>query len=232
MKVTQIVAAFSLAAVLIAGTTASAASSGSRGTLEGSLTVTAPARPAPASHVDDGYGNKGAEPTAETHSLPEEVVLYLKKVPGKYSAPKKHIQLDQKFLQFTTRVLPVLKGTTVDFTNHDPVYHNVFTNSQLNPFDLGRKKNGETASVKLAHSEVPIKVYCEVHAAMKAYILVLDNPFFTKAGPGQKFRIKGIPPGTYTLVAWHDYWEPVEQKVIIKRGKTTEADVTLDKVQN
>lgn len=200
------------------------------GILMGKLTVTAPARkaPAPATSSDE-YGNPQA--SSAPPSLPEEVVIYLKKVPGKYAPPQKHVQLDQKFLQFTTRVLPVLKGTTVDFTNNDPVYHNVFTNSQLNKFDLGRKKKGETVSVKMTQSEIPVKVYCEVHAAMKAFILVLDNPFFTKVGPGQTFQIKGIPPGTYTMVAWHDYWDPVEQKVTIKKGKTTKADVTLDKVQ-
>lgn len=214
------------------GADLSQASSATGGTLSGKLTVTAPARKMPSMNNSyDDYGNAQPSKASSMPSLPEEVVIYLKKVPGKYTAPKKHVQLDQKFLQFTTRVLPVLKGTTVDFTNNDPVYHNVFTNSQLNNFDLGRKKKGETASVKMEHAEVPVKVYCEVHAAMKAYILVLDNPFFTKVGPGQTFSIKGIPPGTYTMVAWHDYWEPVERKVTIKKGKTTHADVTLDKTQ-
>ncbi len=219
-----------ISVLVLARTSRAATSKG--GTLTGKLTVTAPPRKAPPvnnSSVDE-YGNPQTSQAAAPPSLPEEVVIYLEKVPGKYTAPKKHVQLDQKFLQFTTRVLPVLKGTTVDFTNNDPVYHNVFTNSQLNKFDLGRKKKGETVSVKMDHSEIPVKVYCEVHAAMKAYILVLDNPFFTKVGPGQTFQIKGIPPGTYTMVAWHDYWEPVEQKVTIKKGKTTKADVTLDKV--
>jgi plastocyanin len=234
MKTSKIVAlAVSLTGALSLGSH-SWADSKKNGTLEGKLTVTAPARPAPSTNSnDDGYGgHKQYAAPVETHSLPEEVVIYLKKVPGKYPAPKKHFQLDQKYLQFTTRILPVIKGTTVDFTNNDPVYHNVFTNSQLNKFDLGRKKNGEKVSVKLTHTEVPVKVYCEVHPNMKAYILVLDNPFFTKVGPGQKFRIKGIPPGTYTMVVWHDYWAPVEQKVTIKKGKTTEADVTLDKAQD
>ncbi|HVZ80599.1 MAG TPA: carboxypeptidase regulatory-like domain-containing protein [bacterium] len=202
------------------------------GTLTGTLTVTAPPRKAPPSSTNyAGYGNENPEPARETHTLPEEVVFFLKKVPGHYKAPKKHVQLDQHFLQFTTRVLPILKGTTVDFTNNDRVYHNVFTNSQDNKFDLGRRKNGDKASVTFKRAEVPVKVFCEIHNAMKAYILVLDNPYFTKCGPNQHFRIKDIPPGTYTLVAWHDLWEPVEQKVTIKRGKTTDVDVTLDKTQ-
>lgn len=212
-----------------------AASKGKSGTLTGKITVTAPARPAPPRPASEGaYGHEsvGGPGQAVAHSLPEEVVLYLEGVKGKFPAPKKHVKLDQQYLQFTTRVLPVLKGTTVDFTNHDRVYHNVFTNSQDNKFDLGKKKNGETASVQLLKAEVPVKVYCEIHSAMKAYILVLPNPYFTKAGPGQTFHISGIPAGKYKLVAWHDYWAPVEQMVTIKKGKTTEVEVTLDKAQN
>jgi plastocyanin len=206
------------------------------GSLTGKLTVTAPARKvSSALNPNSGSGHSGYYSSSspnESHTLPEEVVIYLKKVPGKYKAPHEHALLDQKYLQFTTRILPVLKGTTVDFTNHDPVYHNVFTNSQLNKFDLGRKHKGETISVKMKNLEVPVKVYCEMHSSMKAYILVLDNPFFTKIGPGQEFSIRNIPPGTYTMMAWHDYWEPVEQKVTIKKGKTTHADVLLDKAQD
>jgi plastocyanin len=207
---------------------------GKGGTLTGTLTVTAPARKAlSVTHPIGGsnYGPSESAP-AETHTLPEEVVVYLERVPGKYKAPKAHVQLDQKYLQFTSRVVPVLMGTTVDFTNHDPVYHNVFTNSQINKFDLGKKKNGEVMSIKMTNMEVPVKVYCSLHSSMKAFILVLDNPFFTKVGPGQTFTLKGVPPGTYTMVAWHDYWDPVEQRVTIKKGKTTRADVTMDKVKD
>jgi len=206
------------------------------GILTGTLTVTAPPRKGvqavPANDDDDGLYQNSAPPAKPSVALPEEVVIYLKKVPGHYSPPDQPVALDQKFLQFSQRVLPLLKGTTVTFTNHDPVYHSVFTNSQANNFHLGRKSTGEKSYVTLTHSEVPIRVYCEIHSSMRAFILVLDNPFFTTVGPGQKFKIDGIPPGTYTMVAWHDYWQPVERKVTIRRGKTTQADVTMDKVQN
>jgi plastocyanin len=218
------------------------------GALSGKLKVTAPARKVISSgHADDmhemhemdsDYGSYSA-PAVAGHNLPEEVVIYLKKVPGDFKAPKKHAQLDQndhhftrRVHQFTRRVLAVLKGTVVDFTNHDKIYHNIFSNSQVNKFDLGRKKTGETVSRKMLHSEVPVKVYCDIHSNMRAYILVLGNPYFTTVGPDQKFEITGIPPGTYTMVAWHDYWEPVEKKVTIKKGKTTSVDVLLDKVRN
>ncbi len=214
---------------------AQGAASPTGGTLLGTLTVTAPPRkaaPVPQTDDDDDglYQNSAPPPKAST-ALPEEVVIYLKKVPGHFAPPDKPVALDQKFLQFSRRVLPLLKGTTVAFTNHDPVYHSVFTNSLINHFHLGRKSTGEKSYVTLTHSEIPIRVYCEIHSSMRAFILVLDNPFFTTVGPGQNFEIDGIPPGTYTMVAWHDFWQPVERKVTIKKGAATRADITLSMVQ-
>jgi plastocyanin len=208
--------------------------SSSTGALEGHLTVTAPARPKASVHTANNGGffyDDDESGSPAQHTLPEEVVVYLEDVPGSYPPPKEHVRLDQKFLQFTHRVLPVLKGTIVDFTNHDPVYHNVFSNSRVNAFDLGRKGRGQRASAKMMVLEVPVNVYCEIHSSMKSDILVLANPFFTTVTPGAKFRIVGIPPGTYKMVAWHDYWKPVEQEVTIENGTTTQAGVTLTSVQ-
>ena len=202
------------------------------GSVEGMVKVTAPARKAPVeSDSMDSHSFYDDDNPSSRHSLPEEIVVYLEGVPGDYEPPKQHVKLDQKFLQFTHRVLPVLKGTIVDFTNHDPVYHNVFSNSQINKFDLGRKGKGEKSSVKVSHSEVPVKVYCEIHSDMKSNILVLDNPFFTTVRPGEKFKIEGIPPGTYKMVAWHDYWAPVEQEVTIQKGIPTDVHIVLSNVR-
>ena len=189
------------------------------GVIEGMVSVTAPARQEVAIHDAmeedngssdnyDGYGDTNANKPAmaKTPPLPEEIVVYLSKVKGHWKAPQAHAQLDQKFDQFTHRVLPIVVGTTVDFTNHDPIYHNVFSNSQENPkFDLGRRKKGETKSVTFSKVEVPVKLYCEIHPKMESNILVLQNPFFAVVKPGGTFRIEGVPPGTYHLLAWHDY---------------------------
>jgi len=67
---------------------------------------------------------------------------------------------------------------------------------------------------------------------MKSNILVLDNPFFTTVGPGQKFKLEGIPPGTYKLVAWHDYWAPVEEEVTIQKGTATMVNVVISNLRN
>lgn len=183
------------------------------GTLLGTLTVTAPPRKvvqaAPANDDEDGLYENSAPPPKPSVNLPEEVVVYLKKVLGTYAPPDQPVALDQKFLQFTRRVLPLLKGTTVTFTNHDPVYHSVFTNSLLNHFHLGRKSTGEKSYVTLTHSEIPVRVYCEIHSSMRAFILVLDNPFFTTVGPGSHSRSTAFPleptpwrPGMTTGSRW------------------------------
>ena len=206
-----------------------------RGGLEGTITVTAPPRPAPpqayGSNTNYGKVNYGA-PTVAAHALPEEIVVFLKKVPGAFTAPKEPVVLEQKYIQFGHRVLPILAGTTVEFVNQDGVYHNIFSNSQVNPkFDLGKKLKGETARVKFKHPE-DVKLYCEIHASMKAHLLVLQNPYFAVVAPGGHYELSHVPPGRYQLVAWHDYWAPVTQTVTVKKEKTTQADMTLDKAQN
>jgi len=218
--------------LVLSGVPSRAASSGA---LEGTVTVTAPPRPAPqqAYGSDSNYGKSNyGSPAVPSHELPEEIVVYLKKVPGSFKPPKEPVVLEQKYIQFAHRVLPILAGTTVEFVNQDAVYHNVFCNSQVNPrFDLGRKLKGETARVKFKHPE-DVKLYCEIHASMKAHLLVLQNPYFTVTAPGGHYSLSHVPPGHYELVAWHDYWAPVTQKVTVKKGKTSEADITLDRVQN
>ncbi len=217
----------------------------STGILEGTISVTAPARKEVETHdamdednsSSDGYddyggSNNNSQTLPKAPPLPEEIVVYLQKVPGHWDAPHTHAKLDQKFTRFTHHVLPVLAGTTVDFTNHDPIYHNVFSNSEENPkFDLGRRKNGETKSVTFSHVEIPVKLYCEIHPKMTSNILVLQNPFFTVVTPGEPFRIKGIPPGTYTLEAWHDFWQPVDSIVTVKSGRTKKVNLILSKVR-
>lgn len=200
-----------------------------KGMIEGKVLVTAPARPeekAPASKSSyPGYSG------TSNNTLSEEIVVYLEKVKGTWPAPKKHARLDQKYTQFTHRVVPVLVGTSVDFTNNDPVYHNVFSSSETNKFDLGRRKKGETVTKKMTKVEVPVPVYCEIHRKMTSNILVLQNPFFTVVGPGGSFKFRNVPAGTYRLAAWHDHWEPTGVEVTVKDGKTAKAELTLDKTQ-
>ena len=175
-----------------------------------------------------GAASRGSEKVARK----EHLVVFLENVPGKWPVPVDHAILDQVDRQFTTDLLPVLVGTVVDFTNHDRVYHNVFTYSELQPFDLGRRARNEKRSVEFQRlpAEGPgvIKVGCEIHANMHSVILVMRNPFWAVAdASGGSFEIKGVPPGKYMLTGWHNSLLPEPIQVTVGAGKTAEVTMLM-----
>ena len=200
--------------------------------LTGKVLVTAPPRKPKKASSSSYYGDDNQPTPTPGPQPPEEILVYVEKVPGKWPAPQRPAVLDQQGVKFTRRILPVVRGTVVRFTNQDPIYHNIFSNSQSNrSFDLGKKSKGQSASVTFTELEVPVKLFCEIHASMSSNILVLQNPFFASTTPGGAYRIEGLPPGDYKVVAWHDYWEPVTFKATVKAGETAVHNVTLDKVR-
>lgn len=156
---------------------------------------------------------------------PAHLCVYLEEVPGKWAAPAAHAVLDQRDREFTTDLLPILPGTAVDFTNHDSIFHNVFSYSKPNEFDLGRRGGGET--VTRIFDRLPPKgigvvaANCEIHSNMKATILVMRNPFWAVLPEaGGAFRMDGVPPGTYRLNGWHASLTPRPLSVTVKPGAT------------
>ncbi len=135
------------------------------------------------------------------YALWEKAVIYIESIPGKYEPPHTRPQLDQRDMVFRPLVLPILIGSTVDFPNSDPLFHNVFSLSQPKEFDLGRYPKGQKKSVTFEHAGV-VSVYCEIHSYMFATILVLQNPYFTVPDENGNYVLKNIPPGTYQLSFW------------------------------
>src|SRR5256885_13468033 len=97
---------------------------------------------------------------------------------------------------FTPPVLPIMQGTTVEFPNDDPIFHNVFSLSKTKPFDLGLYKRGTNKSVTFDQPGL-VKVYCNIHEKMIGYIAVLENPYFTLTDKEGKFKIADVPPGKH-----------------------------------
>ena len=169
-------------------------------------------------------------PTAEEKRDDEwqNVVIYLKSVP---SAPatvgggQQH-QIAQLGETFIPHVLPIVTGSTVEFPNQDPIFHNVFSLSGTKSFDLGRYPKDESRSVTFDKAGI-IPVFCHLHSDMSAIILVLDNPFFDVPDPNGHYRIENIPAGNYTLVAWHERSEQVELQVDVNAGRVLELDITV-----
>jgi hypothetical protein len=139
-----------------------------------------------------------------------EVVVYIEKMPQKrFAALKRTRRIAQR--------VAVTRGSQVEFPNEDKFFHNVFSLSEGNTFDLGLYRAGTSKTVTFEKSGV-VDVYCNIHPNMWAQVLVLDNPFYAVTGKDGAFEIAKVPPGTYTLVAWISGGEPVKQQVKVEPG--------------
>jgi len=108
-------------------------------------------------------------------------------------------RMDQRNETFVPHVLAITVGTTVDFPNSDPVFHNVFSLSKTRSFDLGRYPAGRSKAVRFDRPGV-VQVFCEIHSHMSAYILVFSHRFFSVTDDEGGYRIDQVPPGTGALV--------------------------------
>ncbi|MBI4430826.1 MAG: hypothetical protein HY587_03835 [Candidatus Omnitrophica bacterium] len=147
----------------------------------------------------------------------EGVVVFLDELEqGAVSAapsPLAHAEIRQNNKQFSPRVLPILAGTTVDFPNDDTVHHNVFSLSRTKPFDLGIYGQAVKKSVTFDQPGL-VKIYCNIHPNMVAYLLVLANPYFTVTDSKGEFVIHEVPLGVAIIRAWHSKSrQEAEQKI-------------------
>ncbi len=126
--------------------------------------------------------------------------------------------LAQKNKAFTQRVLVITQGEVVEFPNHDPIFHNVWSRSPAKIFDLGLYKHPETKPVQFLKPGI-VTVFCNIHAHMIASILVLPNNKVAKTDASGRFRIEGIPAGKRTVYAWVEGAKPVKRKATFSDGK-------------
>ncbi len=122
--------------------------------------------------------------------------------------------------QFEPRVLVVTAGSEVIFPNEDPILHNVFSTSASNRFDLGLYGRGEGKTHRFEQPGL-VRVFCNVHPAMSAHIVVLDTPHFVVPDENGHFRLDQLPPGPGRLTVWHERAEPRQFELEI-------ADTLLD----
>ncbi len=134
--------------------------------------------------------------------------------------------MDQRNETFLPHVLAITTGTTVDFPNSDRIYHNVFSLSKTRPFDLGRYAVGRSKSIRFDRPGI-VRVFCDIHSHMNAFILVFSHPFFSVTDAEGRYRIDNVPPGSYTLVAWNEGVAAESRGVTVSDGGLTEADFAL-----
>ena len=157
------------------------------------------------------------------------VVVYLESAPALQAAarggaapqpPSGPFSIRQEGLAFVPHVLPILRGSTVEFPNTDPVFHNVFSLARAATFDLGRYPRGDARSVRFETAGI-VKVFCHIHSDMSAVVMILDNPFFVVPDSEGRFTLDGLPPGEYKAVAWHERARLARRNVRIEAGRAT-----------
>jgi plastocyanin len=114
----------------------------------------------------------------------------------------RHSVMLQKNKTFTPHVLPVTTGTTVDFPNSDPIFHNAFSSYSGQVFDVGLYPPGTTRSVRFARPGV-VRVFCNIHPAMSAIILVLNTLWFATTAKDGSWEMNP-PPGDYDVKVFHE----------------------------
>lgn len=159
-----------------------------------------------------------------------DVVIYLESesLQKEFSPPEEHAILDQKNLLFVPHVLPVLKGTTVDFHNSDDVQHNIFSPGKTEKFNLGTWGLDGVRSYTFNEPGEAV-ILCNVHSEMAAYIIVLENPYFARSDEKGNFKIENVPSGTYLLKTWHEKMKSASQEVTIAKGEIKEIHLDLNK---
>jgi plastocyanin len=142
-------------------------------------------------------------------------------------APGKPIQIAQKNRSFVPDLVAITVGESVSFPNRDPFLHNVFSQSTGRKFDLGSFRKDDEKSKDFPDPGV-IDVYCNIHPEMAATILVLPNRAHTRRNPDGTYVIAGVPPGTWTVLAYaRRVTKPASATVTVVAGQDATVDLAL-----
>ena len=129
--------------------------------------------------------------------------------------------------RLTPRVIAVPAGATVSFPNVDPIFHNVFSRTPGSEFDLGLYRRGARRTIKLAKPGL-VRVYCNIHPDMAAYVMVLEGAGAAVTGEDGTFVLRGIPPGKRVVHLWSERGGESERALLFPAGGRLRLDTTLD----
>ena len=136
--------------------------------------------------------------------------------------------IDQKGCIYRPRVLGVRVGQPIEVVNSDPTMHNVHAlPMKNNEFNHGQHRQGDRNTEVFTVPEVMVRFKCDVHMWMTAWIGVLDHPYFAVTDAAGAFELPNLPPGTYTIEAWHEKLGTKTAQVTIAAGQKTTLPMTL-----
>jgi plastocyanin len=153
------------------------------------------------------------------------VFVYVKDGLGNYvfDTPTEPLTLDQKGCRYHPHVFGIRVNQPLQIVNSDPTLHNIHALAKANPeFNNGQPIQGMKMTHTFTSKEVMLPFKCDVHGWMNAYVGVLDHPYFAVTGPDGKFEIKSLPPGTYTVEAWHEKLGTATEKVTLTEKENKE----------
>jgi plastocyanin len=135
------------------------------------------------------------------------VVIWLEPQHSRAEPVPRRERMVQKNKTFLPHVLPVEVGSTVDFPNLDPIFHNAFSNFNGQIFDVSLYPPGTSKSV-VFHQPGVVRVFCNIHPSMSAVILVVDTPYFAVTDRAGHYSIPDVPAGTYRCSVFHERATP------------------------
>jgi plastocyanin len=187
---------------------------------------------APAARASSARGTVEGQVKLEVKSLAgasevqgADAVVFLEWLAGAGAQPAQSATMVQRDKTFEPRLLLVPQGSLVSFPNDDLVFHNVFSLSQGNEFDLGLYRKGTTKAVRFNKPGV-VDVFCNIHPEMIASILVLQNPYAARVGAGGRYSLQ-LPAGKHTLVAYWPAGAVERREIDVPAGGKVTADFTL-----
>ena len=157
------------------------------------------------------------------------VIVYVKNAPTNFPAPTTPEVLNQQGCQYHPHVTAIMAGQPLEIKNSDATLHNVHAMPETNsPFNEGQPVQGMVSTKKFDKVEMkPFRVKCDVHGWMKSWMVVLPHPFHSVSQPNGTFSIANLPPGNYTLVAWHEKYGQQEQQVTVGPKETKQITFTF-----
>jgi plastocyanin len=169
-------------------------------------------------------GELTGQVTAGGHPV-REAVVYVDEL--RTGPAERRARMDQKNRTFIPHVLAVQLGTRVDFPNSDTVFHNVFSFREGKRFDLGLYPVGKTRVVTFDRPGL-VRIFCNIHSNMSAFIWVLENPYFTVTDGSGRFRIPNVPAGERIVRVWHERLGTRRLTVRVPRDGEVPLEMSLD----
>jgi len=216
-----------------------APNSAAGGTISGKIKFTGTAPRNPAIDMSEEAACKAKYKTTPTEEIVvagpanalANVFVYVKSgVPAgqKFTAPTTAVVLDQDGCRYHPHVLGIMVGQPLEILNTDPVLHNIKAIAKANrPFNVSQPSAGMKTTRTFAAPEVMVNLECNVHGWMHAYAGVRSDPFFAVSKDDGSFTISGLPPGTYTIEAWHERFGTQTATVTIAATETKTQNFTF-----